>query len=266
MADDTDTTGASSDAPQPADAEVPELTPEATGRGWPPSPAVIVVIGFIVAVVAVVLIARATGGDSIDSATDTIVGDAADEPADQPADDADGDSSSRSSDESSSDDVASADASVESPMFGGGGDWLVPWKDGFLRFGLVFAPQLLPEFDGRFDDLFGPEVVETLEAAGATTIDEATDVLLEAGLYDLGLDAVHALALADVGGPGGDDDIGRRQHLAAEDHRLLGQLVTHRIGTDAGTLVAHDAAAAEPEGQHVGHAEVGAHAADLDRV
>ena len=77
-------------------------------------------------------------------------------------------------------------------MFGGGGDWLVPWRDGFLRFGLVFAPQPLPEFDGRFTDLFPPEVVETLEAAGATTIDEATDVLLEAGLYDQVVEIVTA--------------------------------------------------------------------------
>ena len=71
MADDANTTGASSDAPQPADVEVPELTPEQTGRGRPALPTLIVVIGFIAAVVAVVLIARATGGDSIDLAMPT---------------------------------------------------------------------------------------------------------------------------------------------------------------------------------------------------
>jgi hypothetical protein len=63
-------------------------------------------------------------------------------------------------------------------------------------------------------------------------------------------------------------DVGGGQDVAAEDESLLREAVADGVGPDgrvrAGT--AHPAAAADADGQHVGHAEVGADAghADLD--
>lgn len=74
----------------------------------------------------------------------------------------------------------------------GAGEWLVPWGDGFLTFGFVYSGQPLPASDDGLDQLFPPEVVEAVLDSGATTIEEATDVLIEAGLYDAVVEIVDA--------------------------------------------------------------------------
>src|SRR5262249_16703330 len=59
--------------------------------------------------------------------------------------------------------------------------------------------------------------------------------------------------------------IGRRQDVAAEDKALRREFVANRIRTDTGTVIAYQAAAAKAERQDVWHAEIGPHAADIDR-
>ena len=175
--------------------------------GWSPQPAVLLVFGGFLAVAIVLLVvALTTGGD--DPSGETVTADPTDEPAtepdedaaDQPAPDSDADSAGDQREESGDEGIATEDAGDEmaaSELAHGGGEWLVPWQDGFLRFGFVFQPQPLPELDGRFADLFPPEVRETIEAAGATTIDDAMQALEDAGLigqvFEI-LDANHEVA------------------------------------------------------------------------
>ena len=75
--------------------------------------------------------------------------------------------------------------------------------------------------------------------------------------------------VAEIGAAGGDDDVARRQDLAAEDQRVAGEPVADRPRTDRHVAVRlvldHQRAAAQSDRKHIGHAEVRAHAADLDR-
>lgn len=75
---------------------------------------------------------------------------------------------------------------------GGGGDWLVPWGDGYLSFGFVYSGQPMPAFDGSFQEFFPQEVVDLVLSSGVTTIEEATDLLVDAGLYETVVEIVMA--------------------------------------------------------------------------
>lgn len=74
------------------------------------------------------------------------------------------------------------------------GEAVVAWKDGFLRFGTTYTPQPLPvEFSDEIAAQFPPEVVELFEENGLPpTIDEASQMLSEAGLLDEVTDVLNA--------------------------------------------------------------------------
>ncbi len=86
---------------------------------------------------------------------------------------------------------AAADSSFAGPGYGGP-DWIVPWGDGFLSLGRIFVPSdvtmqdLVPDIEERFS----PEIIELLQEAGVTGIDESIEVLSEAGLLDEATEAV----------------------------------------------------------------------------
>lgn len=65
-------------------------------------------------------------------------------------------------------------------------EWLVPWDDGFLAGrSIPPAPQALPEeLPPEVVELFSPEVVALFEDGLPPTINEATQMLIDAGLYD----------------------------------------------------------------------------------
>ncbi|MFK7919842.1 MAG: hypothetical protein AB8G14_17330 [Ilumatobacter sp.] len=59
-----------------------------------------------------------------------------------------------------------------------------PWKDGFLSIRTEFLPQRLPaELPASISDRFSPEVLELFADGLPPTIEEATQMLQEAGLY-----------------------------------------------------------------------------------
>ena len=66
----------------------------------------------------------------------------------------------------------------------GGPQWVVPWGDGFISFGMIYEPQPIPEFTEDLAALFPAEIQEAVQAAGATNIDEAMEALSDAGLLD----------------------------------------------------------------------------------
>ncbi len=70
----------------------------------------------------------------------------------------------------------------------GGPNRIVPWGDGFLAFGERFIEAEPNEmaFDGTspIAEYFSQEILDTIEASGATTMQEASDVLSEAGLLE----------------------------------------------------------------------------------
>jgi hypothetical protein len=73
------------------------------------------------------------------------------------------------------------------------GEWVVPWRDGFLVGTQVYQPQPLPpELPEEIVALFPPEVVELFDGQLPPTISEATDMLSEAGLLDVVADIIAA--------------------------------------------------------------------------
>ncbi len=72
----------------------------------------------------------------------------------------------------------------------GGGDWVVPWGDGFLSFTTVWDTPLLPDPDSELAALFPPEIVEVVQESGATTLSEAMDALQAADLLDMATNLV----------------------------------------------------------------------------
>ncbi|NIR41925.1 MAG: hypothetical protein GWN79_28105, partial [Actinobacteria bacterium] len=84
------------------------------------------------------------------------------------------------------------DASISLARSAAGGEWLVPWGDGYLSFGFVYSGQPLPAFDGSFQEFFPQEVVDLVLSSGVTTIEEATDLLVDAGLYETVVEIVMA--------------------------------------------------------------------------
>jgi len=100
---------------------------------------------------------------------------------------------------------ASAVAPIEGDLaygYGYGGEtWTVPWGDGFLTLGTVWEPPQLPGPDSPYAESFPPEIIETVRASGATTLDGAMAVLEEAGLLQQAIDMVASdPALADLYG------------------------------------------------------------------
>ncbi len=64
-------------------------------------------------------------------------------------------------------------------------DWIVPWQGGFLAASTTYLPQALPaELPDDILALFPSEVVEFFDGELPPTIDEATQMLSEAGLLD----------------------------------------------------------------------------------
>ena len=64
-------------------------------------------------------------------------------------------------------------------------EWVVPWRDGFLAASTVFQPQPLPaELPEEVIALFPQEVIDLFGGELPPTIDEATQMLSEAGLLD----------------------------------------------------------------------------------
>ena len=72
------------------------------------------------------------------------------------------------------------------------------------------------------------------------------------------------LLVAELEHARGDGDVGRGELLAAEGDALLQQAIADRHRPDLERIELHVAAAAQADRQQVGHAEQGAHAADLD--
>ena len=73
------------------------------------------------------------------------------------------------------------------------GEWVAPWRDGFLVGAQVWEPQPLPaELPEEIVALFPPEVVELFDGQLPPTISEATDMLSEAGLLDVVADIIAA--------------------------------------------------------------------------
>ena len=66
----------------------------------------------------------------------------------------------------------------------GGPQWVVPWGDGFISFGMIYDPQPISEFSEELAALFPAEIREAVQAAGATNIEEGMEALSEAGLLD----------------------------------------------------------------------------------
>ncbi len=111
------------------------------------------------------------------------------------------------------------------------------------------------------DDDHGDRLGARLHAVDLA-LDALSDVLA-GGLDDF---RVHVRRLgADVDGARGDFEVGRGQRVPAETLRLLGQLVADALGADGDAVVGRDdGAAADADGDDVGHAEVGLHLADFD--
>lgn len=61
---------------------------------------------------------------------------------------------------------------------------LLPWRDGFLSVALRYAPQPLPELPEDLTALFPDEVRAAFPDGLPPTIDDATEILAEAGLLD----------------------------------------------------------------------------------
>ncbi len=81
----------------------------------------------------------------------------------------------------------------------GGGEWIVPWGDGFLMLGTVWEPAPLPGPGSPYAESFPPEIIDAVRAAGATTLDEAMAALADAGLLEQATDLVISdPALADL--------------------------------------------------------------------
>jgi len=81
----------------------------------------------------------------------------------------------------------------------GGGQWIVPWGEGFLMLGTVWEPAPLPGPDSPYADSFPPEIVDAVRAAGATTLNEAMAALADAGLLEQAANLVMSdPALADL--------------------------------------------------------------------
>jgi hypothetical protein len=73
------------------------------------------------------------------------------------------------------------------------GEWVVPWRDGFLVGAQASTPQPLPdELPEDIVALFPPEVVELFDGELPPTISEATAMLSEAGLLDVVADILAA--------------------------------------------------------------------------
>ena len=72
--------------------------------------------------------------------------------------------------------------------------------------------------------------------------------------------------VADVGQAGRDADVGQREHLATEHQRLFRQAEADTARADYQRIVRHHAAAAQADGQQVGHAKQGAHATNVHHV
>jgi hypothetical protein len=71
------------------------------------------------------------------------------------------------------------------------GEWSSAWGDGFLVGTQTFEPRPLPEeLPEEIVALFPPEVVELFDGELPPTIDEATDMLSEAGLLDVVADII----------------------------------------------------------------------------
>lgn len=139
------------------------------------------------------------GGDDLDVATDEPATTSTDDTTEGDADAADGteddraDASATEAEEESgeaaeSTDVETAEAVFDEAGYYGGSPRIVPWGDGFLSFGERFIESEPAElvFDGAspIGDYFSQEIIDTLAASGATTIDEAMGVLDDAGLLD----------------------------------------------------------------------------------
>lgn len=64
--------------------------------------------------------------------------------------------------------------------------WLVPWDDGFLAVGVQYPAQPLPDrLPPEVAALFPPEVTALFPDGLPPTLEEASDILREAGLYDV---------------------------------------------------------------------------------
>lgn len=81
-------------------------------------------------------------------------------------------------------------APVEASFLGAGGQFLVPWRDGLLAFGVVNESPPLPDLDGPVAEAFTPRMREVIAASGATTVAGAMLALEDAGLLAQATDIV----------------------------------------------------------------------------
>ncbi len=73
----------------------------------------------------------------------------------------------------------------------------------------------------------------------------------------------HPAPLADIRETRRDRDVGRGQRLAAEHQRLFDQAIADALRADGPMVRVDQASAAQPDRHQVGHAEQGAHSADM---
>ena len=152
--------------------EALDLPPSPPDEGrFPIRPLIIGLIAVAAAVAFIVAVVK-MGDDGDEAGSDVDVTDdtpAADEPSAEPTDDpvtASDSDDSRGEGGDDPVDSATADLPAADSSYYGGGEWLVPWGDGFLDIGIIFHPAPLPELDGEFSEVFPPEVRETIESVG----------------------------------------------------------------------------------------------------
>jgi hypothetical protein len=69
--------------------------------------------------------------------------------------------------------------------------WLLPWRDGFLSFRVEFGPQASPELPEELAALLPQEVWDLFPDGLPPTLEEAQQIVSDAGLLDVVLDAMN---------------------------------------------------------------------------
>jgi|GEM_PF-2715489 len=147
-----------------------------------------------VLVVGAAVTARSLAGDNgtVDVASDIATvesdasnGDAGGESAPAESTAAESVDATQASDDSSGSFSRLDSASDSAYAYDGGPNQILPWGTGFVALGQVSDPPPPLVLDGEFSDRFPAEITEAVAAAGATTVEEASAALEEAGLLEL---------------------------------------------------------------------------------
>ena len=180
--------GALAETVEPSDLTVDSV--RARGRRRSRDRRILAIVGLSMLVVGTSIVVRVAGSDG-DEPDVAIAADDLDAPDDGSADGALLDSTRPDESDAptptagaTSSLFAEASTIAISRDFGGGPDWVVPWGDGFLAMSNVYEPPPLPTADSELAGFFSAEILDALEAGGATTLEDAQIVLAEAGLLE----------------------------------------------------------------------------------